>query len=163
MGPKGSCSTSCDDNPAMPRVLVIGYGNALRGDDGLGPEAARRLEREIDDPEIEIRAAHQLTPEMADDLSRAELVLFIDAGSKGRPGEVAVTEVEAAPPEQAITHQFDPALLLAATQLLYGHLPRAFLLTIAGESFEYEERLSETVLAALPEALAQARAVIRSA
>jgi hydrogenase maturation protease len=144
----------------MPRALIIGYGNVLRGDDGFGLEAARRLELEIDDPEVEIRAAHQLTPEMADDLSRVELVLFIDAAARGTPGDVILHELKPAHPDQAITHQFDPALLLAATQLLYARLPKAFLLTVAGESFEYEERLSPTVLAALPEALAQARRVI---
>jgi len=53
------------------RVLIVGYGNALRSDDALGPLIAARL---VEDPRFggaTVVAAHQLTPEMAIDVSVA--------------------------------------------------------------------------------------------
>ena len=60
-------------------VLVIGYGNPLRGDDGAGWKAAELL---AEDPRLAgavVLARHQLTPELADDVSRASLVVLVDA------------------------------------------------------------------------------------
>jgi hydrogenase maturation protease len=142
------------------RALVVGYGNPLRGDDGVGPEVARRLAAELSDPEIVILAVHQLTPELTEPLSQARLALFIDASSEGTPGQVRVEEIQARPPEQSFTHEFDPPMLLAAAQLLYGRCPEARLVSLAGQSFEFEETLSAPVMQALPEAVGQVRRLL---
>jgi hydrogenase maturation protease len=65
--------------PLMPRILIIGYGNPLKSDDGLGWHAAQELSRELTPPGVKVIRAHQLTPELAEEASTAELVLFIDA------------------------------------------------------------------------------------
>ena len=52
-------------------VLVIGYGNALRTDDGFGWHAAGRLAADPRLDGAEILQLHQLTPELALDISRA--------------------------------------------------------------------------------------------
>ena len=141
------------------RVLIIGYGNPLRGDDGIGPEAARRLAAEMTDPDVEALAVHQLTPELAEPISQAELVLFIDAASEGVPGEVRVQKIEPRTPEQAFTHQFDPPMLLAAAQLLFGRSPEARLISIAAQSFEFEERLSAPVAASIEKVVRRVREI----
>jgi hydrogenase maturation protease len=70
-------------------VLIIGYGNPLRSDDGVGWQAAELL---TDDPRLadaQILACHQLTPELAEDVSRAGFVVLIDASTEpGVPGSV---------------------------------------------------------------------------
>ncbi len=69
----------------MTETLIIGYGNLLRGDDAVGCHAAHELEQHYrDDPEVEVIATQQLTPEMAEDVSRCGLVLFLDASSAVR-------------------------------------------------------------------------------
>src|SRR5262245_29107852 len=68
------------------RVLIIGYGNPLRADDGVGWQAARHLAELLRDEPIEILALHQLTPELAEPISRADLIIFIDASNEGQPG-----------------------------------------------------------------------------
>lgn len=137
----------------MARVLIVGYGNPLRGDDGLGWHAAEALRATL--PEAEILAVHQLTPELAEDVSRAELVIFLDAAETGVPGGWRCRGVAAeAAGAQAFTHHVTPASLIAASRLLYGHAPPAQLFTMTGELFDYREGLSETVAAALPEMLA---------
>ena len=61
------------------RTLIIGYGNPLRGDDGVGWEVASRLAATIPEEAAHIMTVHQLTPELAESVSEAELVIFIDA------------------------------------------------------------------------------------
>ena len=75
-------------------VLVVGYGNSLRGDDGIGWHAARLL---TDDPRLagaRVLACHQLVPELAVDVSRAALVVLVDAAADGDPGAVSVRRVQ---------------------------------------------------------------------
>jgi hydrogenase maturation protease len=48
----------------MPGTLLIGYGNPLRGDDGLGWQVADQVARDAD-KSIKVVATHQLTPELA--------------------------------------------------------------------------------------------------
>jgi Ni,Fe-hydrogenase maturation factor len=52
------------------RRLVIGIGNLLRGDDGVGGLLAE---------EVGGRSVQQLTPELAAELAELEVVVFIDA------------------------------------------------------------------------------------
>ena len=60
-------------------VLVIGYGNALRTDDGIGWHVAERLADDARLDGVMVIQRHQLTPELALDISRADLVVLIDA------------------------------------------------------------------------------------
>lgn len=144
----------------MPRVLIIGYGNPLRADDGLGWRAAERL-REGAPAGAEILTVHQLTPELAEDASHAELVVFIDAREGGTPGCWKREEVEPAPGPggQSFTHHVTPASLVSAAGTLYGRAPRAVLFSMVGESFAFGEGLSPRVAAALPGMLEEVKAL----
>lgn len=142
----------------MARTLIIGYGNPLRGDDGLGWHAAGQL-RMMKLKDADVLTLHQLTPELAEDASRAELVIFLDASETGTPGEWRNETVlpEAGP--QAFTHHASPAGILSNAGALFGNTPKGLLFTMTGESFDYREGLSATVAARLPEMLA---AVVRA-
>ena len=63
-------------------ALVIGYGNTLRGDDGIGPAVAEAVAA-LGLPGVRVIVAHQLTPELAADLADAQLVVFVDAAVGG--------------------------------------------------------------------------------
>jgi hydrogenase maturation protease len=69
----------------MPGTLIIGYGNPLRGDDGLGWQVAGELAKCVD-ALISAVAVQQLTPELAEPVSDADLVIFVDASCHGEPG-----------------------------------------------------------------------------
>ena len=133
----------------MSRVLIIGYGNPLRGDDGLGWQAAERLAVELTDPEIEIKAVHQLTPELAEPLSRTSLAIFIDAAARGEPGAVLRRPLSPANGEAAFTHQATPAALLAMSRVLFGRAPEAVLFSVPVESAAFGHRLSPVVQQAM--------------
>ena len=133
----------------MSRLLILGYGNQLRGDDAIGPLAAERLQSVITDPEIEIRALRQLTPELMEPISRAARVIFIDAALGSHPGEIAEREVEPRPAARPFTHHATPESLLAAATALYGAAPPATIITVAAAGFEIGQSLSEHAQKAL--------------
>ncbi|MBZ5701048.1 MAG: hydrogenase maturation protease [Acidobacteriia bacterium] len=146
----------------MRRVLIVACGNPLRGDDAAGWRIAEALEARLPAAENEVVTCRQLTPELAERMSRAETVLFVDASATAAPGSVSLEPVAAARAAAAtLTHHLEPAALLGLTRLLYGRAPRrAFALLIGGQSFSLAEELSEPVRRALPEALGKIEAFV---
>lgn len=158
-------------------VLVIGYGNPLRSDDGAGPVVAERLAA---DPRLlgaEIRAEHQLTPEVAIDASRVALLVLVDADERVPAGEVVVRELAAAsgasgtraptgrdgrggPP---LTHHVDPSSLLALAAELWGAAPRTVVVGIGPQSLDLGDELTPVVAAAVPRAVDAVVAAIGAA
>jgi hydrogenase maturation protease len=147
----------------VPGILIIGYGSALRGDDAVGLHAARELDSQFHgDPEVEVISCHQLTPEMADDISRSELVIFLDASCKGKPGTVRCAPISLENGPCGFSHQLEPASLIAAAEQLYGEVPKAFSITLTGWSFEMGSKLSRDAQVQLPELIQRTREVVAS-
>lgn len=144
------------------RALVLTCGNPQRGDDGVAGQVADALRSGFCDAETTVRSDQQWLPEMAELISEAELVIFVDASSELKPGEVRSEEVKARPASpQAFTHSMTPAGLLSLSKRLYGKAPKsAFLVTIGGDSFELSEELSEVARHAIPDALGQIKAIL---
>lgn len=144
-------------------VLVVAWGNPLREDDGVAwhvLEGLRLLKPRPGLPPLHLRHAHQLAPEMAESVSKAQGVVFIDARRDGTPGEVRCEEITPSAGSNPLAHSLSPQELLLYAQQLYGRAPRAVVLSIAGERFGMGEELSPVVRRALPRAI---RAVIRQA
>ena len=135
----------------MNRLLIIGYGNRSRGDDGVGYRAAERLHDRLAGTGIEVLAVHQLTPELMDAVARAERVIFIDAGVQGQPGEIRMIDLDASGASEAFTHHGRPAALLSGAAKLYGSSATGVLYSIAGQSFEFGEELTPAVERAMGE------------
>ncbi|MCC7103627.1 MAG: hydrogenase maturation protease [Chloroflexi bacterium] len=133
-------------------ALVIGYGNPLRRDDGLGQRIVERLASQPD-PDVETIASHQLTPELAEPIGRAALVIFVDANQGPKPGRIEVRPIapSSAPGDSlSFSHHVDPAVLLVWAQLLYGACPPAWVVSVEGADFGYGTGLSPAVEAAVP-------------
>jgi hydrogenase maturation protease len=126
----------------------------MRGDDGVGLWLAEWAERRFaDQPSVRIIADHQWTPELAEDVARAQSVLFIDCTLDTAPGSIHLTQVESAAAGQGInTHHQNAAELLALSRDLYHSVPmNAVQLTIGAGSIEFGDTFSDAVTAALPE------------
>lgn len=137
------------------RCLILACGNTLREDDGVGPWLALWAEeRFAPAPSVRVISSQQWTPELAEEVARAQSVLFIDCSIDSPPGSVRLRPVEPAPFAEGLgTHHLGAAELLALTRDLYASLPRAaYLLTIGAGSTGLGEVLSAPVQAALPEA-----------
>ena len=149
-----------EGGPASLDVLVIGYGNTLRGDDGVGIAVAEGLSAFDLGPGVHVMTTHQLTFDMAETLSRARRVVLIDAARSTSPdtipGTIDCRTVEAAPdPDFTMLHHMQPEALLACTLALYGAAPPTTLWTVVGTSFEFAEAFSSAVQAAVPVVIAQ--------
>lgn len=131
----------------MSSVLIIGYGNTLRSDDGAGIRAAEILARRH--PDFTVLCVHQLTPELAEVLSQASLAIFLDAvvTSKTLTEEELTLETTERYSSTSNTHFFTPQLLLALASELYGTVPhRTFVLGIPAYSTVLSEELSTETL-----------------
>ncbi len=121
-------------------MLVIGYGNTLRGDDGAGIYAAERAAERF--KEIDVVTVQELQPELAEMISRYAKVVFLDA-AVGIAG-IRTDIIEPAPcsrPEGS--HLHSPGTLLSFCLSLYGRVPeRSLLIGIPGQVFDFREELS---------------------
>jgi hydrogenase maturation protease len=147
----------------MARVLILGYGNPMRSDDGLGWQVAVELFRTNRSPELEILPCHQLTPELAPTVSRAETVIFIDCAQGNNPGEICCGEVVPEAGGVSLTHRLTPGALLTVSSELFGACPRAYLLSMQGENYAPGNSFSGPVSKHLCDLKARLRQLIHDA
>ena len=138
----------------MARVLIVGCGNPLRGDDGLAWRALIHLERRPKLEGVQMVYCHQFTPDLAEPVSQAERVIFVDARIGDTPGTLERRRIE---PDSskglAFSHQCDPSALLDYAEQLYGKRPEAYVVSVVGESFGYLEELSGPVRSSMTDLL----------
>jgi hydrogenase maturation protease len=120
--------------------LVIGYGNTLRSDDGVGAKVAAAV-AELNLPGVVALVRHQLTPELAEPVSAACAVVFVDAAADAS-AEVQIRKLEPNESSQIMAHAADPRTLLTMAKQLFGRCPPAWWLTIPVENLEFGEELS---------------------
>jgi len=143
-----------------PRVLVIGYGNPGRQDDGLGPAAVAGIES-LGWPNLNAFDNYQLNIEDALDVADHDVVWFVDAAKDG-PSPYAVRELSPASSVEFTSHLMRPEAILAIARQCYGATPRAFLLAIRGYDFEFTEALTPGAADNLRAALAMLTDSIRA-
>jgi hydrogenase maturation protease len=133
-------------------ALIIGYGSPLRSDDALGGLIAESLGG---------LSLGQLTPELAEPISRADLVVFIDARYGSDIGTIHCEKVEPNS-STSMTHHSSPSALLSAAKTLYDFAPPALLISITGASFDYGDTPSPQLQALLPHIIQQVQVIIQN-
>jgi hydrogenase maturation protease len=131
-------------------LLIVGFGSPMRGDDVAGPHAARLL------AERGFRAmdVHQLTPELAEAISSAREVVFLDAHAELPPGEISIERLSArASATGPLEHHASPSGLLRLTRRTYGAEPIAWLIGMGGADFELSDGLSPAAETAVARAI----------
>ncbi len=121
------------------KVLVYGYGNPGRQDDGVGVELAMIIEKEC--PNIQADYNYQLNVEDSLRIAEFDAVIFIDASLDA----VEPFEFMKIQPSHDITfttHSMLPNSVLSLCQELYGGCPDAFVLAVRGYEFDFAEGLS---------------------
>jgi hydrogenase maturation protease len=140
-------------------ILVIGYGNELRGDDAAGPRAARAVAA-WGVPHVQVLAVHQLTPELADPLALACRALFLDAHAASEGASVLIRPLAPAAPKPRIGHTLDPQALLALAQSAFGRAPEAWWITIPAVDFALGAKLSPAAERGVADALVAIRPLL---
>jgi len=132
----------------MAKLLLFGYGNAGRGDDGLGPELIARIAQlHLDD--VECQNDMQLQVEHVTDLAECDQILFIDADMAcAAPFEFS--EISAEKDDSYTSHAMSPSALLCAYRQVYRKdAPPAFLLRIRGYDFGLGDPITDKASANL--------------
>ena len=152
-------SAAVTETRTTARILIVGFGNSLRGDDGLGPYVVQQLA--LRGPEsICIRVLLQLTPELAQDVARAELAIFVDADMSPAEGVSIRAAKESAVPA-GLTHVAGVEALLGLAKLAYGKAPVAWIVSVAGYDFSFREGLSSLAQENARQATAKIEELIR--
>jgi len=136
------------------KTIILGYGNTLRKDDGLGVYAAEDLALICPPEEVEIMICQQLSPEVSARLAQVDQAIFIDAALAAEGEGAGQINMRSLQPQASqpgsLSHHFDPEMLLAMAEGLYGHTPGAVLFSVAAADFGLGEGLSPQVAKALP-------------
>lgn len=119
----------------MKKVLLIGFGNEYRRDDGLGIKLLDLVEN------IEKIKVQELTFDMAEILKDYDVVIFVDASIEG--DEFSFRKISEESTFSPLTHHTSCEELLIWTKTLYGKCPDIYLLSIKGYDFDFGEELSE--------------------
>ena len=132
------------------RVLVVGYGNPLRGDDGVGWRVAESI---ADDPRLagaHVMTAHQLLPELAIELGEAGLAVLVDARVGEPPGSISVMHVAPCAEGGPFGHHLTPAALAGLALAVAGRSADVVVVSVGIESTEPGAPLSHAVADAVP-------------
>jgi hydrogenase maturation protease len=143
------------------RLVVLGWGNESRGDDGLGPALTRRIEA-LGLAHVTTIEDFQLQLEHAVDLDGADLALFLDA-SVAAPAPFAFTETGPRAGLTHTSHAMVPEAVLDVFSRVMGRTPPpAFVLAVRGDAFELGTGLGEAATARLEAAWAFVRPLIEA-
>ena len=145
----------------MPRTLIAGFGNVLRGDDGFGVAVLQRLEPGEGVELLEVGTGGvRLAQELLDGYDRLIIVDTMARG--GRPGSVYVLEVDKVEAATEIDlHLAFPSRALSVAQALSALPPEVFL--VGCEPAEVDQlttELSRPVQQALDVAIVEIRQLL---
>lgn len=140
---------------SQPEILIYGYGNPGRQDDGLAAELIHKTEIWLEQhpcENITLDANYQLQVEDITVMHNKNLLIFVDASMEDEVENFAFTTIE--PDSQATfsMHAVAPAYLLDLCQKVYGTHPPAFLLHIRGYEWKLNEEISAKALENLEKA-----------
>ena len=125
----------------MTRILLYGYGNPGRQDDGLGPVLVEEIES-LHLRGVETDANYQPHIEDAAQIVQYDLVIFVDTTVE----EVNNFFVRRLEPARKITftsHLVKPESILAMCEDMYNTIPVAWLIGVRGYEFEYSEGFTD--------------------
>lgn len=123
------------------RILIFGYGNPGRQDDGLGPALIDRLESRGMSGVV-LDSAYQLSIEDAANIAEYDSVVFVDADLKvAEP--YAIHPVRPAVNITFTSHQMGPESVMALCEQMYGKTPDCWMMGVRGYEFDFGEALTE--------------------
>lgn len=138
----------------MTDVLVVGYGNDLRSDDGAGRRVADAVAGIAD-----VLSVPQLTPELALAVADRDTVVFVDADVDVT--RLTVRPVESIPGQSVMTHHGSPAALLALVPEVGSAPGEAWMLSIPASNLDLGEELSPRTRVATEAAIEWIRHLVR--
>jgi hydrogenase maturation protease len=139
--------------PAPANCIVLGLGNTLHSDDGVGPQAIEKLRSDPRVPgDVSLIEGGTLGLELLTYIWDCSYLLVLDAVDVGQPPGTLVRmssqELQTLPGKGSV-HQLGVADLLVALRVLANRTPEVVLLGVQPASTEWGTELSPAVGAAL--------------
>lgn len=142
------------------RAVVLGIGNTIRADEGIGVRVVEALARDYVLPEGVVAIdGGTSSMEMLEELSHLDFLLVVDAIDDGRPpGELVRLEGEAVPVffrRNLSPHGIGLSDVLAALEFMGAAPKETVILGVQPVSLDLALELTPTVAARLPQLIAQ--------
>jgi hydrogenase maturation protease len=153
--------TSTARNSEEPRILIVGLGNLLLRDDGVGVHAIRELQKDSQPMGLAVEVGTAVLDALHL-FEWADRILAVDAMQAGGPAGtlygLRVSDVEDHGPRGSL-HQLN---LLAVLRFLpNGKRPAIAILGVEPEIIDYGLELSPKVEAALPVVIQSVRKIVK--
>jgi hydrogenase maturation protease len=133
------------------RILILSLGNQLRRDDGVAHHVLNRLQPAAN---VQTRALFQLTPEIAQEISDFDVIVFIDSDASAIDVSLEPLDSSTAP-ATTLTHVSRPAEIVALSRALYCFIGKAYLCRIPVNDLSPGEGLSQRAALYCEDALGQ--------
>ncbi len=147
-------NTVADDKHSRPATLIVGLGNPLRGDDGIGPRVVEELlQRELPD-NVEVVDGGSGGLDLLQLLENREQAVVIDAARMGRdPGQFTrfTPEEVHLSPRSFSPHHASLVEVMTLAHALGLSLPQIIVFGVQPAKMDWGEGLSPNVENALPE------------
>lgn len=126
------------------KIVIIGYGNELRGDDGVGLLVIDELAQTFSArPDINLIRRHQLDIADAEEISESRAVIFVDAHVSEKRGDVELSQLDLVKGATfVVTHISLPEELMSATWAIYNSSPPAYVCAVRGYDFAFGTTLT---------------------
>ena len=130
------------------RVIVVGYGNPLRKDDGVAWRLIERLQAALPSLNLPIDVDTaiyiEIPLELSEKLKDYDVVLFVDA-ALDIEDDVELSKVEPSPGTILDSHALTPQQVLMLSKELYPESSnlKAYVLKVRAEDIGFGEELSE--------------------
>ncbi len=145
------------------RTVILGIGNTILSDEGVGVRAAEALQAAFHIPEdVEVIDGGTAGMELLDPLTGVDLLLVLDAvKAKRAPGELVVLAGKEVPVffrAKLSPHQVSICDVLASLEFAGSPPKDIVLIGVEPESFELGMELTPRIAAAVPAMVARAQA-----
>jgi hydrogenase maturation protease len=151
----------------MNKVLILGYGNLDREDDGVAWHILQGVAESVGRPALDVETGGldelgrsldllfvlQLTPELADLMADYHHVCFVDAHTGNYPEELRFESIPAEFQTSPFTHHMTPQTCLVLAKTLHGRAPQGVVVSVRGYQFGFSHTLSPQTAALAEEAV----------
>jgi len=142
------------------KICLIGVGNILRCDDGIGAYICNQIEN-LEIPGVDCLMVQQLQVELVENLLDYQLVIIADASMSD--SEVDLSPLSQLEPGMASSHQIDAGMLFSVAKNIYQKELDIYICAVRGDDFSIGDTITTAALARATTAVELIRNFIASA
>ena len=147
------------------KILILGIGNVLMGDEGVGVHAIKELEKETFPPNVTLLDGGTGGFHLLEYLQKYPRIIMIDATMDGKlAGTISLIEPKFATdfPKSLSAHDIGLRDLIESTAVL-GELPKMYLITITIDSIQSMQiELSPEIEKQIPAVVGKVKEVLNN-